>query len=53
MPNEVRIVERDLVEHFRKKTKFVCYRLLDDLQELARLKQLRFGEILFEPLKNG
>jgi len=38
---------------FRKKTKFVYYRLLDGLQEFARLKQLRFGEILFEPLKNG
>jgi len=38
---------------FRKKTKFVCYRLLDGLQQFARLKQLRFGEILFEPLKNG
>ena len=38
---------------FRKKTKFVYYRLLDGLQEFARLKRLRFGEILFEPLKNG
>ena len=38
---------------FRKKTKFVYYRLLDGLQEFARLKQLRFGKILFEPLKNG
>ncbi len=35
---------------FRKKTKFVYYRLLDGLQEFARLKQLRIGEKLFEPL---
>ena len=38
---------------FLKKMKFVYYRLLYNLQEFARLKQLRFGEILFEPLKNG
>lgn len=38
---------------FRKKTKFVYYRLLDGLQEFARLKQPRFGDILFEPLRNG
>ena len=38
---------------FRKKTKFVYYRLLDGLQQFARLKRLRFGEILCEPLKNG
>lgn len=38
---------------FRKKTKFVYYRLLDGLQEFARLKQLRLGKISFESLKNG
>lgn len=38
---------------FRKRTKFVYYRLLDGLQEFARLKRLRFGKILFESLKNG
>jgi hypothetical protein len=38
---------------FRKKTKFVYYRLLDGLQEFARLKQLRFGEILFQTLRKG
>jgi len=32
---------------------FVYYRLLDGLQEFVRLKLIRFGEILFEPLKNG
>jgi hypothetical protein len=35
---------------FRKKTKFVYYRLLDGLQEFARLKQIRFGKILMVPL---
>lgn len=38
---------------FRKKAEFIYYRLLDGLQQFARLKQLRFGEILLEPLKNG
>jgi len=38
---------------FRKKSKFVYYRLLDGLQEFARLKQLRIGKIFLEPLKNG
>jgi hypothetical protein len=38
---------------FRKKTKFVYYRLLDGLQELARLYRLRLGKITLEPLKNG
>ena len=38
---------------FRKKTDFVYYRLLDGLQEFARLYQLRFGKIPLEPLKNG
>ena len=38
---------------FRKKTKFVYYRLLDGLQEFARFKQLRFGKTLIEPLRNG
>ena len=38
---------------FRKNTKFVYYRLLDGLQEFARLKQIRFGKIRLEPLRNG
>jgi hypothetical protein len=38
---------------FRKRTKFVYYRLLDGLQEFARLKQLRLGKIPLKPLKNG
>ena len=38
---------------FRKKTKFVYYRLLDGLQQFARLKQLRLGKIPLEPLRNG
>jgi len=38
---------------FRKKTKYVYYRLLDGLQEFSRLYQLRFGKIPLEPLKNG
>ena len=38
---------------FRKKTKLVYYRLLEGLQEFTRLKQLRLGEILLEPLKTG
>jgi hypothetical protein len=39
---------------FRKESKFVYYRLLDGMQELARLCRLKCGEILFEPLlKNG
>lgn len=38
---------------FRKKTKFVYYRLLDGLQEFARLYQLRLGKIPLEPMKNG
>jgi hypothetical protein len=38
---------------FRKKTKFVYYRLLDGLQEFARLKQLRFGQIFIVTLRNG
>ncbi len=38
---------------FRKKTTFVYYRLLDGLQEFARLKQLRLGKVPLEPLKNG
>jgi hypothetical protein len=38
---------------FRKHTKFVYYRLLDGLQQFARLYQLRIGKIPLEPLKNG
>ncbi len=38
---------------FRKKADFVYYRLLDGLQEFARLYQLGFGKIPLEPLKNG
>jgi hypothetical protein len=38
---------------FRKETKFVYYRLLDGLQEFARLYQLRLGKIPLKPLKNG
>ena len=38
---------------FRKKTKFVYYRLLDGLQQFARLYQLRLGKIPLEPLRNG
>jgi len=37
----------------RKQTKFVYYRLLDGLQEFARLYQLRFGKIPLEPFRNG
>ena len=38
---------------FRKKAEFVYYRLLDGLQEFARLYRLRLGKISLEPLKNG
>ncbi len=38
---------------FRKKADFVYYRLLDGLQEFAKVYQLRFGKIPLEPLKNG
>jgi len=38
---------------FRKKAEFVYYRLLDGLQEFARLYRLRLGKIPLEPLKNG
>ena len=38
---------------FRKETKFVYYRLLDGLQQFARLYQLRIGKIPLEPVKNG
>jgi len=38
---------------FRKDTKFVYYRLLDDLQEFARLYQLSQEKEPLEPLKNG
>ena len=38
---------------FRKQSEFVYYRLLDGLQEFARLYRLRLGKIPLEPLKNG
>jgi len=38
---------------FRRKTKFIYYRLLDGLQEFARLYEPRFGQIPLKPLKNG
>ena len=38
---------------FRKKSRFSYYRLLDGLQEFARLYQLRLGKIPLEPFKNG
>lgn len=38
---------------FRKQTKFVYYRLLDGIQQFARLYQLRLGKIPLEQLKNG
>ena len=38
---------------FRKKATFVYYRLLDGLQEFARLYQLRLGEIQLQLLRNG
>lgn len=37
---------------FRKETKFVYYRLLDGLQQFARLYRLGVGKIPLEPLKN-
>ena len=38
---------------FRKKSRFSYYRLLDGLQEFARLYQLRLGKIPLQPFKNG
>lgn len=38
---------------FRKKAKFTYYRLLDGLQEFARLRQLRLTKTHIQPLKNG
>jgi len=38
---------------FRKETKFVYYRLLDGLQQFARLCRVGVGKIPLEPLKNG
>lgn len=38
---------------FRKKVKFAYYRLLDGLQEFARLYQLRFTATQLQPLRNG
>jgi hypothetical protein len=42
-----------LTSRFRQKPRFVYYRLLDGLQELARLCHLSFGQMLFQQLKNG
>jgi len=42
-----------LTSRFRKKSKFVYYRLLDGLQEFGRLYRLRLGKIPLEPLENG
>ena len=38
---------------FRKTTEFVYYRLLDGLQEFARLHQFRLGKTKLKPLRNG
>lgn len=38
---------------FRKETRFVYYRLLDGLQQFARLYRLRIGKIPLESVKNG
>ncbi|UCG46261.1 MAG: transposase [Phycisphaerales bacterium] len=38
---------------FRKKTEFLYYRLLDGLQEFARLHRLRLGKTQLQPLRNG
>ena len=38
---------------FRKKSPFAYYRLLDGLQEFARLYRLSLGKIPLVPLKNG
>jgi len=42
-----------LTSKFRKKTKFVYYRLLDGLQEFARLYQPRIGKMQIQLLRNG
>lgn len=42
-----------LTSRFRKQTRFVYYRLLDGLQESARLKQLTLGKPPLHPPKNG
>ncbi len=42
-----------LTSRFRKERKFIYYLLLDSLQELSRLCQLCYGELLLEPVKNG
>jgi len=42
-----------LTSRFRKKTKFVYYRLLDGLQEFARLYQPRIGKMQIQLLRNG
>ena len=42
-----------LTSRFRKKTTFVYYRLLDGLQEFARLYQPRIGKMQIQLLRNG
>jgi|GEM_PF-5577034 len=42
-----------LTSRFRKKTDFVYSRLLDGLQEFARLYQLGLGKTQVRPLKKG
>ena len=50
-----RLVSGDFysTSRFRKQAEFVYYRLLDGLQEFARLYRLRLGKKPLEPLKNG
>ena len=42
-----------LTSRFRKKTTFVYYRLLDGLQEFARLYQPRMGKMQIQLFRNG
>jgi hypothetical protein len=42
-----------LTSRFRREPKFVYYRLLDGLQQLARLPQLTFANHLLEPMEKG
>jgi hypothetical protein len=42
-----------LTSRFRKERKFVYYRLLDGLQQLAKLRTLAFTDHLLEPLEKG
>ncbi|MCJ7730303.1 MAG: hypothetical protein MUO27_10570 [Sedimentisphaerales bacterium] len=38
---------------FRKQPQFVYYRLLEGLQQFARLRRLRMSKTSLQPLKNG